>query len=471
MRLLQCIILLSFFFINHSFGQQLRVSKDNTLLEHEDGTPFLWIGDTAWEFFHVLNREEAIKYLNNRKEKGFSVVQAVILSEMQGINTPNAYGELPLKDKNPAKPNNKYFEHVDFIVKEAQKRGLYIGMLPTWGDKVTNANGGEGVIFTPENAYLYGKFLGKRYKSYSVIWILGGDRDVNSETESTIWNEMARGIKEGDDGRNLITYHPRGESTSAYWFHNTAWLDFNSYQSGHARRYDKVYEYNEKHRLLYPRKPFINIEPVYEDIGVRFWDFLDFSKKGRNKDDYLYPGGLIKDTGFFEEGVFNAHDVRVSAYWTFLSGAAGYTYGNNTIWQMLKPGGRCYVPALYYWEEALNRPGAESMAYVRKFFDKYPLNSFFPDQSVVYGMNRCNEWYIIAATANDYSFILAYLSKGQKVTLNLSKLSGGTYSYRWYNPSTGVFSEKKAINGQQIQEFIPPSHGEENDWLLVVEAN
>jgi hypothetical protein len=42
------------------------------------------LGDTAWELFHRLKREEADKYLENRAEKGFTVIQAVAISELDG---------------------------------------------------------------------------------------------------------------------------------------------------------------------------------------------------------------------------------------------------------------------------------------------------------------------------------------------------------------------------------------------------
>jgi hypothetical protein len=56
-----------------------------------DGRPFFWLGDTAWELFHRLNREEATRYLEDRASKGFTVIQAVALAELDGLNTPNAY--------------------------------------------------------------------------------------------------------------------------------------------------------------------------------------------------------------------------------------------------------------------------------------------------------------------------------------------------------------------------------------------
>src|SRR5690606_2233883 len=64
---------------------RLTVAPDGHYLQYEDGTPFFWLGDTAWELFHRLTREEIMQYFDNRKEKGFNVIQAVVLAEMDGL--------------------------------------------------------------------------------------------------------------------------------------------------------------------------------------------------------------------------------------------------------------------------------------------------------------------------------------------------------------------------------------------------
>jgi hypothetical protein len=56
---------------------------------------FFWLGDTAWELFHRLTREEAERYLENRRAKRFTVIQAVALAELDGPPTrptPTATG-------------------------------------------------------------------------------------------------------------------------------------------------------------------------------------------------------------------------------------------------------------------------------------------------------------------------------------------------------------------------------------------
>src|SRR4051794_10182988 len=126
---------------------RLKVSENHRYLVTEDGRPFFYLGDTAWELFHRLNREQAEKYLCDRAEKQFTVVQAVALAEFDGIREPNAYGDRPLTDEDPTNPNDAYFKHVDFVVDKAAELGLYVGLLPAWGDKWNQGKGAGPEVF------------------------------------------------------------------------------------------------------------------------------------------------------------------------------------------------------------------------------------------------------------------------------------------------------------------------------------
>ena len=467
-RFLSAILLVIMFpaYSQQSVLSPLEVSEDNRYFMVDD-EPFLWLGDTAWELFHVLDREESIQYLDNRAEKGFTVIQAVALAELNGTTTPNAYGELAIFDNDLSRINDAYFEHLEWIIAQAQQRGLYVALLPTWGDKVAHIYKNDRPIFTPQTAYSYGKYLSDRLAAYPVIWILGGDRDIISTQVRDIWDAMAAGIKDGRGGDKLMSYHPKGETSSAEWFHQSEWLSFNSYQSGHDMKYDPVYTYCREHEALSPRKPYVNIEPCYEDIPLRFWLYRDPEARGLTRLDYIAKDGLVIDETLYVEGVFTARDVRISTYWTLLSGAAGCSYGNNAVWQMFKPYGQTNVPPLDYWYDALDKPGAESMRYVAEIFTQYPLNSFVTAPQMIVGENVEDENYIAAARACDSSFALVYLAKGREFSLNLSGLSKYSDS-EWFNPSNGerVVAEYSLSTSLNIVNFnAPPTSA---DWLLIV---
>ena len=168
--------------ISNISAQWLKISEDKHHLVYDNGEPFIWIGDTAWELFHRCNKEEVELYFNDRSKKGFNVVQAVILAELGGLKKTNSYGEYPLIDNDPMKPNEKYFEFVDWVIKKAAEYNIYLAVLPTWGDKWNKKWGTGPVIFTDTNtSEKYCEWLSNRYRdNWNIIWILGGDR--NPET-------------------------------------------------------------------------------------------------------------------------------------------------------------------------------------------------------------------------------------------------------------------------------------------------
>ena len=198
---------------------KLKVSENKRFLVHEDGTPFFYLGDTGWELFHRLDKNDTEKYLENRRAKGFTVIQAVVLAELDGLNTPNAEGNKPLIDNDPLKPNEAYFAHVDWVIRKAAEKGIFIGMLPTWGDKVDKKWGQGPVIFNKDNAFRYGQWIGSRYRDFpNIIWINGGDRDGGGDNKP-VWEAIGNGIKSVDKN-HLMTFHPWGERSSSEWFQN-----------------------------------------------------------------------------------------------------------------------------------------------------------------------------------------------------------------------------------------------------------
>ncbi len=94
----------------------VRVSENRRFLIDQRGEPFFYLADTAWELFHRLDRDEADAYLRDRASKRFTVIQAVVLAEHGGLDVPNANGDRPLVNRDPTRPVEAYFRHVDAVV-------------------------------------------------------------------------------------------------------------------------------------------------------------------------------------------------------------------------------------------------------------------------------------------------------------------------------------------------------------------
>lgn len=440
--------------------QKLHISPNHRVLIQDDGTPFFYLGDTAWELFHRLTCDEAQIYLQNRAAKGFTVIQAVVLAELDGLNTPNPNGHVPLHAHDPTRPNEAYFQHVDAIVDLAQQAGLYVGMLPTWGDKVDRQWGIGPEIFTPDNAQIYGEYLGQRYRDKPIIWILGGDRDPKTEQHLAIWRSMAAGLQQGDGGNHLITFHC--QTNSATWFHDDDWLSFNLCQSGHAAKNLPNYQITAQNYNRLPPKPTLDGEPRYEEIPVRFWEL---NLPGRNWRSLP----IIKQLRQYRRGWFDAYDARQAAYWSLLAGAMGHTYGHNSVWQMWQPGRAAAVPTRSSWQVAIDYPGAVQMGYVRRLFESRPFAQLVPDQAMVveprHGAN-----YTSAARAADGSFALVYLPTGLPTAIDLKSMSGTHLLAHWFDPRTGTavaIEPQISHRFNSVHHFIPPSHG--RDWVLVLD--
>lgn len=421
----------------------LEIADDGSRIMHAGGTePFFWLGDTAWELLHRTTREEAVLYLEDRARKGFNVIQSVVLAELDGLHTPNSYGETPLLDDDPARPNDAYFKHVDFVVDKAAELGLYVGLLPTWGDKFNKRWGIGPEVFTPENARTYGEFLGARYTNAPIIWILGGDRAPEETEDIAIIRAMAEGLRRGHEGRHLMTYHPMGERKSWEWFADDDWLDIHLFQSSHGARDVPNYEFVAEGRALRSVKPVIDGEPRYEDHPVS-WD----------------P----------EQGWFDASDVRQAAYWSVLAGAAGHTYGNHNVWQFWEPGREPISSARTPWKTALAHSGAAQMGFMKQLFLSRDFPDLIPDQQLV-GPEFEGPAHIRAARHRDGSFMIAYSPYGQPIRVDLSSLSADRFRGWWFDPRTGVPTHIGIIDGLSQIELDPPGENRRgNDWILVLD--
>jgi hypothetical protein len=430
-------------------GGRLKVSDNQRYLVHQDGKPFFWLGDTAWELFHRLTKAEADEYLKHRSSQGFTVIQAVVLAELDGLNVPNSEGAVPLLNNDPAKPNEEYFRHMDYVIDKAAEYGMVIALLPTWGDKIFKDRWGKGPeIFNISNAAAYGEWIGSRYKNReNIIWVLGGDRTPRKNSDDLkVWRLMADGIVKGSGGNSqaLMSFHPQPNSLemggSSNWFHTDTWLDFNMLQNGHCRdeiTYDKIsFVYNRV-----PAKPVLDAEPIYEDHPVCF--------------------------NVADLGTSNAYDVRKYAYLDLFAGAFGHTYGCHDVWQMFDDGREPVNGPHVKWRGALDLPGARQMSFVRRLMESRPILDRVPDQSLIAENNYGPADRIQATRGKDYAFI--YTAAGKPFTVNTGKITGAELTAYWYDPRKGEATKIGSFPNIGTHQFQPPTSGYGKDWILVLD--
>ena len=455
MRLLKysfCLLLLLCTNSSHAQLQHLRVSDNKRFLVKQDGSPFFWLADTGWELFHRLNKTDATNYFKQRAAQGFTVIQAVALAELDGLHTPNANGDLPLIDDDPAKPNAAYFGYIDTLIGIAESYHLYIALLPTWGDKLYKNSWGKGPeIFSVDNAYTYGLFIGKLFKKHpNIIWIVGGDRSPRENTtDVATWRNMAKGINTGAGNTDdvLMSFHPQpdGASSSSAWFQQDDWLDFNMLQTGHCRD-TPVWEMVSDNYARLPVKPVVNGENIYEEMPVCF-----------------NPKEL---------GYASAYDVRKAAYGSVFAGAFGHTYGCGPVIWFSETTDHLFA-VFHTWRTALDLPAANEMKYLRALMESRPFTERKPDQGLLAVDAGPPAEHIQATSGNDYAFI--YSAYGRTITIKPYKITGDSLSANWFNPRTGitrfigVFANKSQLSFMPPLPIASPVPSQKEDWVLILD--
>ncbi len=379
----------------------------------------------------------------------------------------NAYGQPPLINKDPAQPNEKYFQHVDYIINKANSLGLFVAIAPSWSDWMYKNVGRGSHPFDVRNARSFGEYVGRRYKDNDIVWVIGGDR--NPEGYEDILRAMVAGLDNGDADRDFLmtfhglrigkpmppelVYHER--FGSAHLFGAEQWLDFHGAYSGHQWAYP-TYRLITTDRAMKPIRPVIDLEPCYENHA------------------YHADGSMYWATPQQWDGKTRgtAALIREQAYWAVLAGAAGHTYGGDDVWQFHDPAsplGEGDFHANTHWREAMNWPGTVQMGIMRRLFESRRWQTLEPDQSIIAAGQGTGEDHVQAACAADGAFLFIYLPRGGNVTVDLRKISGDDADAYWFNPRNGDTVKIGRFSCSGLRRFSSPSRGVDNDWVLVLD--
>lgn len=420
----------------------LTISENQRYLKN-GSKPFFWLGDTAWLIFSNLSEQEAYLYLKNRAEKGFNVIQAVLVYATEKMTDIN---KMPVKAFNPN--SVEYWEKCDKIISMAEELGVYMALLPSWGSLVKKE------IINEANVEKYALFLAKRYgKRKNIIWLLGGDIKANNYVK--LYDKLALCLKKNTENQ-LIGFHPFGRCSSSMWFQNSSWLDFNMFQSGH-RRYDQCnlssWDDNEKNSEFFGEdnwkyvdrdlslcnKPTLDGEPSYEGI----------------------PQGLHDKA----QPYWSAREALRYAYWSVFQGSCGHTYGDNSVMQFFTG----ELEGITYgaednWKTALHHKGSSQLIFLKRLMESVDFTT---------GRERCDllltpqgekHERISVFAGKDFLFAYDYLSL--PFELDLSDYIN--YKIYYYYASNGIYSYVGEVKEKSYKLEMPKSYDDDKAIVLVV---
>lgn len=421
----------------------IRVSGDRRHLVHADGTPFFWLGDTAWNGPLRSAPDEWSTYLAARRAQRFNVVQWVA-THWRSAPNGDTDGRIAYTGCDSILVNPQFFKRLDGKIIEMNRYGFLSAAVMLWAHKGrAYPESNPGYVLPVDQAVLLGRYMVARWEAYHVAWILAGDGDYSGDGV-TRWNAIGAGVF-GDRPHAPVAMHFQGKKLPLDDFGGSAWLDIMAYQSGHyddAESYRWVFggpvaaQWPARHG-----KVLLNSEPCYED---------HMGRSGKR---------------------FDAHAVRRVCYWSAMAAPfPGITYGGHGIWGW--DNGR--DPAVdhpqtgtpLHWNQALELEAGTQMRHLRAAFESTRWWELRPAPGLVVRQPAEAESHVSAAALEDGSAALVYTPVAQPLAVDLTRLKPGLPA-AWIDVRNGA-RRTVGVNTQGgTQDFTPPGPG---DWLLMFGA-
>ena len=444
---------------------RLRTAANRRTLEHRDGTPFFWLGDTWWMGLTTRLKwpEEFRELALDRMRKGFNLIQIVCgpLPDFDAASAswhPQQANEGGFSwEEGWARINPAFYEFADLRLEYLIRHGLMPCIVGMWG------------FYLPwmslNNVRRHWRYLVARYGAYPVVWCLAGevnmltyslhagfrsdgrhspDFSVHRALQEESWTEIARYVKDLDPFANILTAHPSSPDSRAM-LHDEEPLDLDMLQTGHGGYYSmaRTVELTRNAVELKPPMPVVNGEPSYEGI------------MGGSKDE-----------------------VQRFLFWASIScGACGHTYGAQGIWAMSSRD-EPFVGTTNSWgegffQDVMHYPGSLHVGIGRRFFLRYPWWRLRPREEPLLPENRTNAFalgipeelaiYYLPPMCVDSPLLGMHGARGIAIE------PGACYTAHFFNPRGGENIPIGKVAADE-QGFWPmPKRPGMDDWVLVLE--
>ena len=415
----------------------VRVSDNGRYLAHEDGTPFFWLMDTAWNGALKSTEEGWRTYLDDRLSKGFTGIQFVTTqwraarSDREGGTAYSGYENITI---HPA-----FFQRLDERVDALNEAGLLAAPVVLW------ALGDEKEVpgkLPEDQAIRLARYITARYGAHHVAWFLAGDENFSDERGER-WRRIGEAVFEEPQHEALATVHPQGRQWHLEAFRDEDWYDFIIYQSSHGGGPETIEWIHSgppsQNWQNEPVLPVINSEPGYED-------HIAWERDERH----------------------TAFDIRQQAYYSLLSSpAAGVSYGAQGVWSWeTEPGEPMNhegTGVAKPWDEAMHLPGSEDLKHLADLFTSVDWWQLRPDQDLLARQPGAGDptKFVAAARSTEGDLAIVYLPEGGEVTLQTDELASNLEA-EWLNPREG---RRRDAEGAGAGTYEAPSN---QDWVLVL---
>jgi len=162
----------------------LSVHSSGRYLVDAQGRPFALRTEFAWIMATWFTREQVLQYLDDRSHRGFNGFELMAIMVDSGspyqFRRANAYGQEPFTTVGDlSTPNPAYFDHLEYIIDQAAKRGMVAEVYHSYlGYNGEAAQGWYTTLAANSLAACqsYGNYLGTRFGGKTnVFWMNGGD--------------------------------------------------------------------------------------------------------------------------------------------------------------------------------------------------------------------------------------------------------------------------------------------------------
>ncbi|HXO19684.1 MAG TPA: DUF4038 domain-containing protein [Thermoanaerobaculia bacterium] len=444
-------------------------------LAHNDGTPFFWLGDTTWDGPVRATSTQWTTYLADRKSRRFAVVQiALPVDTMRtcGLQPTDASGFQPFtkifagcSSSDPI-PNScwrwnpAFWQAFEKKVQAANDQGMAVTIVGLMERLIEGCNNGQGYP-TLNDSKIYARNIASRFSGNHVVFSPGFDRKPDVALSTCTASSSALTCRMRTIGqevknaapRHLVTNHWAGTADAVADmepFQAESWLDFQLFQSGQAK--------NSSTQLQ-------TLTQRAREIPATLWPFTPLKPN--------VNGESIYDGGNGGAAPYNAYRARQTAYLSLLSGAVGYTFGVQGVWDWGEYGSDYLT--------GMARPSNTQMQYLGALFRSGAWQQIVPEPSRIQNQapdNRQDLKMVLSRDVNG-AFLVAYLPGNPSIKISLSGLPSVPRNGVWFDPRTSVsYTATGVVDPLDSQSFTytaptcpgsgDPSCPTEPDWVLIL---